>query len=286
MKTRNLIMLLSFMMVLVLLTGCDVFSSSEEDSGPSPSNQSPQVNSRIIGEGMVVPRDDLYLYSVVSGKVTEVLVKEGDEIKEGKVLVVLDGLSQAKAALDAAELEYEVAQEALNDLNEYAQLDSAIAWLAWLDARDRYMLAEEEWDDIDKDKYEDDIDDAQEDVVEAEEDLEDAQESFDRYKDLDEDNSLRKKYEDELEEAQEDYNEAVRARDELMVELERAEADWLQALHAMEKAQADYEATLSGPDPDKLALAEARVASALAQVELAKRQVENQTMLAPFQAGS
>jgi multidrug resistance efflux pump len=237
---------------------------------------------RIISEGNIVPRDDLYLYASTSGIVTKLLVEIGEEVEEGQVLLVLDGLSQAEAALKAAELEYEAAQQALNDLNETAELDNATAWLTWLDAQDKYILAEEEWDDLDKDKYEDDIDDAQEDIFEVEEDLEDAQETFDRYKDLDEDNSLRKKYEDELEEAREDYNETVRKHNELVIEMERVEAEWLEALHAMEKAQADYEATLSGPDPDILTLAEARVANALTQVELARKQVANQSLTAPF----
>lgn len=282
MKNRNLNILLTLMVILIFLAGCDAFSSSDEDSGFSTSNQIAQVDPRIISEGRIEPNKDLYLYLPVSGKVAEILIDKGDEVEEGQILVVLDGLSQAEAALDAAELEYQAAEQALDDLNEFAELDSAIAWNAWLDARERYLLAEEEWDDVDKDKYEDDIDDAQEDVVEAEEDFEDAQETFERYEDLDEDNSLRKKYEDELEEAQEDYNEAVRIRDELVIELERVEAEWQQALQEMDKTQQDYEVTLSGPDPDKLTLAEARVASALAQVEAKKIQVDNQSLVAPF----
>jgi HlyD family secretion protein len=282
MKKRNMHILMMFVVILMLLAGCDAFSSSEEDAGFSPSNQIAQADPRIISEGRVEPNKDLYLYFTVPGKVADILIEKGDEVEEGQVLIVLDGLSQAEAALDAAELEYQAAEQALDDLNEFAELDSATAWLAWLDTRERYLLAEEEWDDVDKDKYEDDIDDAQEDVVEAEEDLEDAQETFERYEDLDEDNSLRKKYEDELEEAQEDYNEAVRVRDELVIELERVEAEWQQALQAMEKAQQDYEATLSGPDPDKLTLTEARVAIALAQVEAKKIQVDNQSLVSPF----
>jgi len=231
-------MMLIVLIVLPLTTGCDVFSSSDED-GESPPMTQTMGQDRIISEGNIVPRDDLYLYTSTSGIVTELLVEIGDEVEEGQVLLVLDGLSQAEAALKAAELEYEAAQQALNDLNETAELDSATAWLTWLDARDKYILAEEEWDDLDKDKYEDDIDDAQENIFEVEEDLEDAQETFDRYKDLDKDNSLRKKYEDELRDAREDYNESVRKHDELVIELERVEAEWLQALHNVEKAQAD-----------------------------------------------
>jgi multidrug resistance efflux pump len=282
MKKRVLILLLTLTTIVVLLTGCDLFSSTDDDSSPSPSGQGTQIDPRIISEGKIVPGDDLYLDFLVRGFVTEILVEKSDQVEEGDILVVLDGLPQAEAALAAVEFEYEAAQQALDDLNTYADLDSATAWLVLLDAKEAYMAAEADWDDFDKDKYEDDIDDAQEDVVETEEDLEDAQETFDRYKDLDEDNSLREKYEDELEEAQEDYNEEVRTRDELIIELEREEAKWKQALEAMEKAQADYDATLDGPDPDKLTLAEAQVADALAQVELAKTQVGYQSLVAPF----
>ena len=47
-------------------------------------------------------------------------------------------------------------------------------------------------------------------VEDRRQDLKDAQEDFDKYKDLDKDNSKRKDAEDDLERAQEDLNEAVR----------------------------------------------------------------------------
>ena len=70
MKKRKEILLITVLMALVCLTGCDVFSSSENDEGQSPSARVTQVEPRIISEGKVVPRDDIYLYSLSAGKVS------------------------------------------------------------------------------------------------------------------------------------------------------------------------------------------------------------------------
>ncbi|HAY84848.1 MAG TPA: hypothetical protein DCY42_07985, partial [Chloroflexi bacterium] len=48
------------------------------------------------------------------------------------------------------------------------------------------------------------------------------------------------------------------------------------------QAQRDYADILEGPDPDQVALAEARIAAASAQVDAVLEQIENQTLTAPF----
>jgi multidrug efflux pump subunit AcrA (membrane-fusion protein) len=280
MKTnKNLILILLALAITVSLSACGLFPEEEE------SESTPVLvidNSIVSATGILVPESYAYLSMAGAGRVDEVLVQEGEAVSEGQELVALGDIAQAEAAQAAAEFEHEAAQQALDELNENADLTRTAAWLALLDAKSAYIIAEDAWEDLDEDDLEDDIDDAQEDIVEAEEDLEEAQETFDSYADLDEDSSLRQRYEDELIEAQEDYNETVRARDELIIELESPEAAWQSALAAVEQAQADYDATLDGPDPDMLALAEARLASAAAQLEAASDQLANLTLTAPF----
>jgi multidrug efflux pump subunit AcrA (membrane-fusion protein) len=280
MKTnKNLILILLALIVVVSLSACGLFP--EEDT-----NENTPVlvidNSIVSATGVLVPEVSAYLSMAGVGRVDEVFVHEGEAVLKDQELIALGDIAQAEAVLAAAELEHEAAQQALDILNENADLVGAAARLALLDAKSAYIIAEDAWEDLDKDDLEDDIDDAQEDVVEAEEDLDEAQEKFDSYADLDEDSSLRQRYEDELEEAREDYNEKVRARDVLIIELESAEAVWQSALAAVDQAQADYDATLEGPDPDQLALAEARLTSASAQLEAASNQLENLTLSAPF----
>jgi multidrug resistance efflux pump len=267
------------LIIIISFSACDLFPEEET------SENTPVLvidNSIVSATGILVPEFSAYLSMAGAGRVDEVFAHEGEAVAEGQELIALGDIAQAEAALTAAEFESEAAQQALDDLNENTDLARAAAWLALLDAKSAYIIAEDAWEDLDKDDLEDDIDDAQEDVVEAEEDLDEAQETFDSYANLDENSSLRQRYEDELEEAREDYNEKVRARDVLIIELESAEAAWQSALAAVEQAQTDYDATLDGPDPDQLALAETRLASAAAQLEAASNQLENLTLAAPF----
>ena len=77
--------------------------------------------------------------------------------------------------------------------------------LIWI-AQTARGKAEKKWDDLNVDNIEDNIDDRKATVEDRRQDLKDAQEDFDKYKDLDKDNSKRKDAEDDLERAQEDLN--------------------------------------------------------------------------------
>jgi multidrug resistance efflux pump len=191
-------------------------------------------------------------------------------------------LAQAEAALATAELELEAAQQALETLNETSDVSKTAAWLNLLDAKAQYLIAEEEWDELDVDTLKDDIDETRDDIVEAEEDLEEARENFERYADLEKTSGLRQRYEDELEDAQVAFNEEVRDRDKLVIELETSEARWQSAQAILEQAQRDYSNRQDGPDPDEIALAETRIAAADAQVTAALEQIEDLTLTAPF----
>jgi len=83
--------------------------------------------------------------------------------------------------------------------------------------------------DVDTQAHQDDIDSAWTTVQDRKDDLEDAQETFDKYQNLDEDNTTRKDAQTELDDAQKAYDEAVRAHDRLVYELKQAQADADQA---------------------------------------------------------
>lgn len=279
MKTINTHLMILLIIVAISLTSCDLLS------GEDPAEEAPVIavdNSIISASGHLVPEESAYLSLSAAGKIDEIFVQEGQSVSVGQKLISLGTLAQAEAALAAAELELEAAQQALNTLSETNDVARTAAWLALLDAKAQYLVAEEAWDELDVDALEDEIDETRDDIVEAEEDLEEAQEKFNSYADLDENSGVRQRYEDELEEAQEAYNEEVRARDELVIELETAEAKWQSAQALVEQAQRDYSDLLDGPDPDQVALAEARVAAASAQVDAAIEQTENLTLTAPF----
>ena len=279
MKTKQNYLLILVIIVTLTLSSCTYFSGDE------PAEATPAIvidNSIISASGHLVPEKSAYLSLSVAGRIEKIFVEDGQAVSTGQKLVSLDTLAQTAAALAAAELELESAQQALNTLNETAEVAKAGAWLSLLDAKAQYLVAEEEWDELDVDALEDDIDETRDDIVEAEEDLEEARDKFESYAGLEETSSLRQRYEDELEDAQEIYNEKVRARDELVIELESAQARWQSAQAVLEQAQLDYSELLEGPDPDQIALANARVIAASAQVDAAREQIEYQTLAAPF----
>ncbi len=113
-------------------------------------------------------------------------------------------------------------------------------------------------------------------VEDRQQDLKDAQEDFDKYKDLDKDNSKRKDAEDDLERAQEDLNRScarpgsktTRKRDEVRAAYDAALATEAEAKH-------QYEISLDGPNADQLALAKANL-------DAAKDALSNYVITAPF----
>jgi multidrug resistance efflux pump len=96
--------------------------------------------------------------------------------------------------------------------------------------------------------------------------LDQARQAFEPYKYKDSGNKTRKDLKEKLDEAQSDYDAAVR-RLEYETTLEQARA-------TLEKAMLDLEKLQDGPDPDDVALLQARIAAAEAAPEQAKAAVE------------
>ncbi|MGB7875104.1 MAG: HlyD family efflux transporter periplasmic adaptor subunit [Anaerolineales bacterium] len=274
MKWTKLILLL--VIPALLLTAC----GGQEDT-PTPPPALLPVEA-VIAEGHLVPEDDLTLSFTVRGKVTEILVEEGDMVREGEVLVRLADREQAEAALTASQLELTTAQQVYDEFLRTEGLGRAEAWQAYMDAQVVRAEAQRDWEDLNVDNIEDRIEDREADVKDAQEDLNDAQDEFDKYADLDEDNSTRKDAEDDLEREQEDYNEAVRDLEEEIRERDTVRAALDQALAAEAEAKHQYEIGLDGPNAEQLALLEARLNNANAQVASAENTLANYELKAPF----
>ena len=274
MKSMKWILLLT--VLALALSAC-----GGQEETPTPLSEPVPVDA-VIAEGHLVPNDNLTLSFTVRGKVAEILVSEGDMVREGDVLVRLADREQAQAALSGAQLELTTSQQAYDDLVRTEGLGRADAWQAYMDAQVVRAEAEREWEKLNLDDIEDNIEDLEADVRDAKEDLDDAQDEYDKYKDLDEDNTKRKDAEDDLEKAQEDYNEAVRDLEEEVRDRDDVRAVLDQALAAEAEAKRKYELTLSGPDAEKLALLEARLNNAKAQVASADSNLANYELKAPF----
>lgn len=116
----------------------------------TPATESPVVESTpapanaVIAEGHLVPARDATLAFQARGTVIEVRVEIGDEVKAGDVLASLGG--QSDAAFAAAQLELVSAQLALKTLRESADMMRAKAWIALRDAEVVYEDAQDLYD--------------------------------------------------------------------------------------------------------------------------------------------
>ena len=281
--SKTLRTLLVFLLLgSVMLSGCQAIknlTSPEPTVAPAPVKQD---DSAVIAEGQLVPSDFTNLYFTTAGQVTEILVKEGDQVSKGDTLAHLGDRQSFEANLASAEFDLLHAQQQLHDLNEKVAIASSEANLAVLDAEQAYMDAQKRLEDIDTDETQDKIDDARKVVSDVSDDVENAQDEFDKYKDLDSDNQNRKDAEDKLKDAQVKYDQAVRDRDTLINDLGRAKEDLANAQARLNQARLDAEARQSGPDPDQLALAQAQVKDATAQVAAAQSALDKLALVAPY----
>jgi len=277
---NNLKIFSVFVFTALILSSCSVFDKqATPESTPVPVVED---SGAVISQGNLVPKDYMYLAFPSGGHVEEILVKQGDLVTQGQVLARLGDRQQYEASLTAAQLEVENAQQALEDLNSNADILSANAWLALLDANQRVIDAEIAWNKVDTDEYQEKIDDAEIKVSDMQTELDDAQTEFNKYADLDPENPTRKSAETTLSDAQNDYDNAVHERDQLIINLEMAEANLQLAKSMQAKAQSDYDATRLGPDPDQLKIAQMNLDSALAHQASAQAAMDNLDIKAPF----
>lgn len=269
-------------LIFVLVVPTLLLAACGGQTTPEPVQTAPLPDEAVIAEGHLVPANDLTLSFTVRGKVAEIPVGKGETVREGDVLVRLADREGAEAALAAAQLELTTAQQAYDEVLRTEGLGRADAWQAFMDAQIVRADAERDWEALNLDNIDDRIEDREADVKDRKEDLDDAQKEFDKYADLDKDNTKRKNAEDDLEKAQEDYNEAVRDLEEEMRDRDTVRAALDQALATEAEAKHQYEISLDGPNAEQLAILEARLNNAKAQVASAENNLANYELKAPF----
>lgn len=260
MKQRAVGALMS-MLVAALVCACGPGANESDNDAASKADLPPVVaTSRIIAEGVVLPRQYAALSAMESGTVSEVLVEEGDHANAGQVLVQLESRSQ-RAAVAEAEASVQAAESSLEELKagareqeiaaEEAKLDGAKARLARLleDPRSSDLAAAQaaleesrsELDDLLDGPGNDELTSAAAERANAAAALQQAQAAYDEVKWFDGVGQLPQAL--ELEEATNDY----------------------------EAANAKYEAVMAGPKDAEISAAQARVRKAEAELEQVKQ---------------
>ncbi len=263
MKKQISIIFVILVISSILLTAC----GAQATATPAPS-VSEVSSSAVVAEGRLEPVQGANLSFQARGVVEAILVKAGDSVRQGDVLVRLANAGGVEAQLLVAQNDYDT-------LLRTEGGSRAILWQAYMDAQIARGKAEKRWDDLNVTDIEDRIDDDKATVEDRQQDLNDAQDEFDKYQDLDKDNSKRKNASDALERAQEDLNLAQRNLEETIRERDEVRAAYDAALGMEAEARHQYEISLDGPNAAQLALAQANL-------DAAKDALSNYVLTAPF----
>ena len=130
-------LLITFVGLTLLFTACS-------PAAPTPTAEAvPTViaSNTIIAEGRLEPVRYAEIAFNASGVVSEVLVDEGQTVKEGDLLIRLGGETDTGYA--AAQLELANAQKALNDLQHGSDIDFAQAVIDLKQAKEDYQDAQQ-----------------------------------------------------------------------------------------------------------------------------------------------
>jgi multidrug resistance efflux pump len=255
----------------------------------------------ISSKGRLVPRQWVSLSFTVGGEIDVISVREGDIVSAGPALARLNGQERYEAQVAAAELELLLARQALDDLNQQAGVELALAEQRLAETRKVQDAADWKVKRMKKPVPQRDVEQAHANLLLLEKAIERARKDLRRAEKLwnDEKNliwwfisrhnfklnlvllrgrvaQLEGKYENDLDR----INDLKKPVDE--IDLQQAEADLATANATVEKAIRDREGLLHGPDPDDLAQAQARIRSAESALRAAQAAFSDSELHAPF----
>ncbi len=302
--TKNLIFLLIFSL---LMAGCGNSSATPIPTVSLDSGQTREVQETVVTEdpipdeddnpagiggvtasGVVVSVNQATFVASSSGSVQDVRTFVGADVKEGEILVLLAGREKMQAALEAARLELLSAEQALNAVNRDADKVRAGAQVRLAEAKKALddAIKRREYRNF-RNGSESSINEARADFILAKDNLEKASDAYGYFVDLDDDNVNKAGALTALAAAQKAYDRAVANLNYLTgmpadLDVEQAEADLQAAKAEVADAEKAFERVKNGPDPETIALAEARVSNAKAQVLSSQSALDEMEIKAPF----
>jgi len=294
MNFRNLITNKTFLIfgagVMLLLSAC---STSADAATITPEISSQESISAVSATGVVVPAQSSTLSVSTAGIVEQVLVEEGQSVPAGQTLLRLEGKEDLQSAIESAEYELTLAQQALDELYDNNAIEQANALQASAQAYESLRQAEYNAYYFSVPSNQQDLgifegaDVTRESLAEARDIYEPYKGSSAEYTYIDCDkveaikqfpalcgSTERYDVEDQLEDAEADFKTAVdRIENQSAVIL---------AQENLSQAMEEYETLIQGPDPDDLAAAEARLDNAQASFDAAQALFDDLEVLAPF----
>ncbi len=243
----------------------------------------------VSATGVTIPANWATLSFPLGGVIADIHVEEGELVEEGDVLVSLKGTELARSAVDAAHLELISAQQALNDLYEYAELASTEAQQAVALAMNALDESETKWQNQQEGfrASEMTIKNARAELTLAEKARKAAKGNYDSEGGSRSEDAGKASAYKAYAAAQQRYDSALRSYnwytgypDEIDQAMLDAELAVSQA--RLVAAQSDWDRIQGGPDPKALVLAEARLAVAESSLEAGEAALENLIIDAPY----
>jgi len=248
MMKKNYKFMMLMWLVILTLTACGAPQTVQTPPPVVPVSVKPDG---IIAEGILKPEQAANLSFQVRGMVEEVKVKIGDQVNKGDVLARLANASEAEAQLASANLEMIGAQQALNQLLDTSGADLAQVVIDLKDAVEAYDKADDYLNYL--------LDSKKVPQTDTRVYLVQTWKGYEyRYK---------------------TKNFKGPAPEDWIIE---AENDLALKKANLEELQSTYDRMKDGADKDQLALQEARLENARAQVAAAESNLSNYVLTAPF----
>jgi len=262
-----------------------ILSACGNTATPSPTMQAgANGDSTVVAEGNLLPDPSVKLSFAQPGIIAEVLLSEGDLVKEGQVIARLENSEALQAEVALAEEAYLLAEQNFNT-------SEAVALKNLSDAHETLRIAQIEFDNFDVPSDLRDMG-TREALTYTYTRLEEARTNFEPYKYLEErlewetrrDNPENPKvyrdtakiYKERLDDARADYHKAIQWT-ELEANLEAAKAN-------MANKQNESDNLAAGENAEQMAIARAQFESALARLNAARAALANSQLRAPFAA--
>jgi HlyD family secretion protein len=276
------IFLFTITLTALLLAACGTNTATPVSATESKTKAA--TGSSVVAEGTLLPSPSVELSFVQPGIIAEVLVKEGDQVKEGQVLARLENSEALQAEVSRADEAYLLAEQAFNTSEGMALKNLS-------DAHEILRKAQLEFDNFDVPA---DIREmtTREALAYTYAELEKARTNFEPYKYLEERlewemrndkpehpkvyKDTAKIYKKRLDDAWADYRKAIQWT-ELEANLEAAKAN-------MSNTQKEFDNLIAGENSEKMAVARAQFESAHANLEAARAALANAQLHAPFAA--
>lgn len=284
---KRKVLALAFIPLLLLLSACQAAASTTVEAPALDAPPTVTGDGSLAVEGKLTPANHVSLSFNMGGVITEVLAQEGALVQAGQPIARLDQRERLAAAVANAELELVNASQALKALQENAEVVTAAAQQRVADARDGVRDAERYLNNLNSGSRGTDIDKASANVILLKDQLDQAQKDFAAYKNKPEDNLTRARYLSILADAQRRYDDAVRLLNNLEgnaseIDLAIAEANLSLAQARLALAEQEYQEVQTGPDPDDLEVAQARLNAAESGLAAAQAALADAELRAPI----